>query len=47
MTIMVFIILVGVALVDAKLWRIMSEQNRHDKAVEALLQEIRNGESRL
>jgi len=42
MEIMVFIILLGVALIDGKLWKITLEQNRHNRAVEVLLKEIRD-----
>lgn len=45
-SIMVFIIMIGVALIDGKLWKLMSEQSRHNRAVEGLLQEIRDKESR-
>jgi hypothetical protein len=39
---MTFIILIGVALIDAKLWKIMKAQRVHARTVEALLLEIRD-----
>jgi hypothetical protein len=42
MEIMVFIILLGVVLIDGKLWKVVLEQRRHNKAVESLLAEIRD-----
>ena len=42
MEIMVLIILIGVVLIDGKLWKIMAQQSRHDKAQERLLTEIRD-----
>jgi hypothetical protein len=42
MEIMVFLILVGVAMIDGKLWKMVLEQRRHNKAVEALLAENRD-----
>jgi hypothetical protein len=39
---MVFIILLGVAMIDGKLWKVVLEQRRHNKTVEALLAEIRD-----
>jgi hypothetical protein len=39
---MTFIILIGVALIDAKLWKIMKAQRAHARTVEALLSEIRD-----
>lgn len=42
MEIMTFIILIGVALIDGKLWKIMKAQGNHHKKVEALLSEIRD-----
>jgi hypothetical protein len=41
MEIMVFIILLGVLLIDAKLWKVVAEQRRHNRAVEAILAERR------
>ena len=41
MEIMVFIILLGVVLIDGKLWKLLFEQRQHNKAVERLLAEIR------
>ena len=41
MEIMVFIVMIGVAMIDAKLWKAVLEQRRHNKAVEQLLAEIR------
>ncbi len=38
----VFIILLAVALIDGKLWKVVLEQRRHNKAVEALLADIRD-----
>jgi hypothetical protein len=40
--VMIFLILLGVALIDGKLWKIVLDQRRHHKAVEALLVEIRD-----
>ena len=40
MEIMTFIILIGVALIDGKLWKIMKAQRDHFRKVEALLSEI-------
>jgi hypothetical protein len=34
--------LLGVALIDGKLWKMVLEQRRHNKAVEQLLAEIRD-----
>jgi hypothetical protein len=42
MEIMTFIILIGVALIDGKLWKIMKAQRDHHRKVEALLSEIRD-----
>lgn len=42
MEIIVFLILLGVALIDGKLWKVVLEQHRHNKAVEGLLAEIRD-----
>ena len=41
MEVMVFIILLGIVLIDGKLWKVVWEQRRHNKAVEQLLAEIR------
>jgi hypothetical protein len=41
MEIMLFIILVGVILIDGKLWKVVLEQRRHNSAVERLLVELR------
>jgi hypothetical protein len=38
---MVLIILVGVVLIDGKLWKMVLEQRRHNRTVEQLLAEIR------
>jgi hypothetical protein len=38
----VWIILLGVALIDGKLWKLVLDQRRHNKAVEQLLGEIRD-----
>lgn len=43
MEIMLFIILVGVILIDGKLWKVVLEQSRHNRAVEQLLAEMRVG----
>jgi hypothetical protein len=37
-----FIILIGVVLIDVKLWKIMKSQGDHNQKVEALLSEIRD-----
>ena len=42
MEIMTLIILVGVALIDGKLWKMMKAQREHHKKVEGLLTEIRD-----
>ena len=42
MTFMVFIILVGVALIDGKLWKMMAAQADHNRKTQALLTEIRD-----
>jgi hypothetical protein len=42
MEIMTFVILIGVALIDGKLWKIMKSQSEHNRKVEALLTEIRD-----
>jgi len=39
---MTLLILLGVAMIDGKIWNIVLEQRRHHKAVESLLLEIRN-----
>jgi hypothetical protein len=41
MEVMLFIILVGVVLIDSKLWKVVFEQRRHNRAVEQLLVEMR------
>ncbi|MBC8872534.1 MAG: hypothetical protein H8E44_24130 [Planctomycetes bacterium] len=41
MEIMVLIILIGVVLIDGKLWKVVLEQRRHNRRVEQLLAEIR------
>jgi uncharacterized membrane protein YedE/YeeE len=43
MEVMVFIILLGIVLIDAKLWKVVLEQRRHNKTIEQLLAEIRAG----
>ena len=40
MLITVLILLVGVVMIDGKLWRMMGEQKRHHIEVEQLLSEI-------
>ena len=35
-------ILIGVAMIDAKIWKLVLEQGRHNKAAEALLAKIRD-----
>jgi hypothetical protein len=42
MQVMVFIILIGVIMIDAKIWKIVTMQRNHNRAVEALLTEIRD-----
>ncbi len=42
MEIITFIILIGVALIDGKLWKMMTAQRDHHRKVEALLSEIRD-----
>jgi hypothetical protein len=42
MEIMIFIILIGVALIDGKLWKMMTAERDHHRKVEALLSEIRD-----
>jgi hypothetical protein len=39
---MTFIILIGVVLIDGKLWKIMKSQGEHHRKVEGLLSEIRD-----
>ena len=39
---MVCIILIGVALIDAKLWKLVMAQRDHNRNVERLLAEIRD-----
>ena len=39
---MTLIILIGVALIDGKLWKIMRSQGEHNRKVETLLSEIRD-----
>jgi hypothetical protein len=39
---MTLIILIGVAMIDAKLWKIMKSQRDHNRTVERLLTEIRD-----
>ena len=36
------LILLGLALIDGKLWKVLLEQRRHNKAIEQLLTEIRD-----
>jgi len=42
MEVSAFIIMVGVCLIDGKLWKIMKAQRDHQKKVESLLTEIRD-----
>ena len=35
-------ILIGVAMIDAKIWKMVFEQRKHNNASEALLAEIRD-----
>jgi large-conductance mechanosensitive channel len=42
MDIVAILILVGVALIDGKLWKIMAAQKQHNQNVETLLTEIRD-----
>jgi hypothetical protein len=42
---MTLIILIGVVLIDAKLWKIMMSQGEHNRKVEALLSDIRDKQS--
>jgi hypothetical protein len=42
MEVMVFIILIGVLMIDAKIWKIVTMQRNHNRPVEALLTEIRD-----
>ncbi len=42
MEVMVFIILIGVLMIDAKIWKIVTMQRRHNAIVEDLLKEIRD-----
>ncbi|MBK7974421.1 MAG: hypothetical protein IPK07_14460 [Deltaproteobacteria bacterium] len=37
-----FLIMLGVAMIDAKLWTVVLEQRRHNRAVEALLADLRD-----
>ena len=39
---MVCIILIGVAMIDAKLWKLVIAQRDHNRTVERLLAEIRD-----
>jgi hypothetical protein len=39
---MTLIILIGVVLIDGKLWKIVMAQRDHNRKVEALLSEIRD-----
>jgi hypothetical protein len=34
--------LIGIALIDGKLWKMLLEQRRHNKAIEQLLAEVRD-----
>jgi hypothetical protein len=36
------LMLIGVALIDGKLWKIMKSQREHNRKVETLLSEIRD-----
>ncbi len=36
----IVLILIGVAMIDAKLWKVVLEQRRHDKVMEELLAEF-------
>jgi hypothetical protein len=40
--VMLLFILIGVALIDGKLWKMMAKQKRHNRTVEALLSETRD-----
>ena len=42
---MTLVILIGVVLIDAKLWKIMKSQGEHNQKVEALLSDIRDKQS--
>ena len=37
-----FLLVIGVALIDGKLWTIMKSQREHNRKVETLLSEIRD-----
>ena len=37
-----FLLVIGVALIDGKLWKIMKSQREHNREVETLLSEIRD-----
>ena len=37
------LILIGVAVIDGKLWKMMASQQKHQGKVESLLTEIRDG----
>ena len=45
MAIMTGIILIGVVMIDGKLWKMVVAQRDHHRKVEALLTEIRDGAS--
>ncbi len=42
MNLVVIIIMIGVALIDGKLWKMMAAQRDHHRNVEAMLSEIRD-----
>ncbi len=42
MDLVVIIIMIGVALIDGKLWKMMAAQRDHHRTVEAILSEIRD-----
>jgi hypothetical protein len=38
--------LLGVAMIDLKIWRMVSEQRRHNQAIEQILGELRDRENK-
>jgi len=38
----IWVIVIGLALIDGHIWKMVREQTRHNKATEAILAEIRN-----
>lgn len=47
MQVVLWLIFVGLVLIDGKLWKLVIEQGRSNRAVESLLREIRDRDGRI